>query len=56
MLDIAYLRKLRDTLIEEDHTGVHHPLAEPGWTTYHIESDEDYDHAHWLLRLSTSIT
>lgn len=43
-------------LIEEDHTGVHHPLAEPGWTTYHIESDEDYDHAHWLLRLSTSIT
>ena len=52
MLDIAYLRTLRDVLIEEGQTGVHHLLSESGWTTYVIESPDDYDHARWLLRLS----
>lgn len=52
MLDIAYLRKLRDVLIEEGETGVHHLLTESGWTTYYIESADDFDHAQWLLRLS----
>ena len=52
MLDIAYLRNLRDVLIEEDHTGVHHLLTESGWTTYHVESPGDFEHARWLLRLS----
>lgn len=52
MLDIAYLRRLRDVLIEEGHTGVHHLLTESGWTTYHIESTDEFDHARWLLRLS----
>lgn len=52
MLDIAYLRRLRDVLIEEGHTGVHHLLTESGWTTYYIESADAYDHARWLLRLS----
>jgi hypothetical protein len=52
MLDIAYLRKLRDVLIDEGHTGIHHLLAESGWTTYYVESAADYDHARWLLRLS----
>lgn len=52
MLDVSYLRKLRDVLVDEGHTGVHHLLTESGWTTYRVESDEDYDHARWLLRLS----
>jgi hypothetical protein len=52
MLDIAYLKKLRDVLIEEGETGAHHLLAESGWTTYYIEFAEDSDHAGWLLRLS----
>ena len=52
MLDIAYLRKLRDVPIEEGHTGVHHLLTESGWTTYRVESADQYDHARWLLRLS----
>ncbi|WP_277552422.1 luciferase family protein [Halobaculum limi] len=52
MLDIAYLRRLRDVLIEEGHTGVHHLLTESGWTTYYIESTDEFDHARWLLRLS----
>jgi hypothetical protein len=52
MLDIAYFRPLRDRLIEEGETGVHHLLTESGWTTFSIESPDDYDHARWLLRLS----
>ena len=52
MLDIAYLKKLRDVLVDEGETGVHHLLTESGWTTYMIESADDYEHARWLLRLS----
>mgnify|MGYP006914275449 FL=1 len=52
MLNIAYLRRLRDILIEEGHTGIHHLLTESGWTTYYIQSADDYDHARWLFRLS----
>ena len=52
MLDIAYLRALRDVLIQEGHTGVHHLLDQSGWTTFYIESPAEYDHARWLVRLS----
>lgn len=52
MLDIAYLRALRDALVEEDETGSHHLLDESGWTTFYIQHPDDYDHARWLLRLS----
>ena len=52
MLDIAYLRKLRDVLVVEGETGPHHLLTESGWTTEYIESPAEYDHARWLLRLS----
>jgi hypothetical protein len=52
MLDIAYLRALRDALVEEGQTGVHHLLDESGWTTFYIRNSDDYDHARWLVRLS----
>lgn len=52
MLDIAYLRALRDALIDEGRTGGHHLLDQSGWTTFYLESPEDYDHARWLVRLS----
>lgn len=52
MLDVAYLRALRDVLVEEGHTDVHHLLTDSGWTTYYVESADDYDHARWLLRLA----
>jgi len=52
MLDIAYLRALRDALVERGDTGVHHLLDESGWTTFYIEDPDDYDHALWLVRLS----
>lgn len=46
------LRALRDTLVKEGDTGVHHLLDESGWTTFYIEHPDDYDHARWLVRLS----
>jgi hypothetical protein len=52
MLDIAYLRALRDALVGEGQTGVHHLLDQSGWTTFYIEQPGDYDHARWLVRLS----
>lgn len=52
ILDIAYLRALRDTLIEKGQTGVHHLLDQSGWTTFYIEHPDDYDHAEWLVRHS----
>jgi len=52
MLDIAYLRALRDALIEAGETDVHHLLDQSGWTTFYIESPADYDHARRLVRLS----
>lgn len=52
MLDIAYLRALRDELVATGETGVHHLLDESGWTTFHIEGPSDYEHARWLVRLS----
>lgn len=52
MLDIAYLRALRDALVEDGQTGVHHLLDESGWTTFYVERPDDYAHAEWLVRLS----
>jgi hypothetical protein len=52
MLDIAYLRALRDALVDAGETGTHHLLDQSGWTTFYIEHPEDYDHARWLVRLS----
>jgi hypothetical protein len=52
MLDVAYLRALRDVLVEAGQTGVHHLLDGTGWTTFYIERPSDYDHARWLVRLS----
>jgi hypothetical protein len=52
MLDVAYLRALRDVLVEEGETGVHHLLDRSGWTTFYVQHPDDYDHAEWLVRLS----
>ncbi|MDS0284189.1 luciferase family protein [Haloarcula onubensis] len=52
MLDIAFLKRLRDVLVAAGETGPHHLLTESGWTTEYIESPAEFDHARWLLRLS----
>ena len=52
LLDVAFLRTLRDVLIEEGHTGAHTVLSESGWTTFHVEAPHEYEHARRLLRLA----
>ncbi|WP_435332930.1 luciferase family protein [Haloarchaeobius sp. TZWWS8] len=52
MLDVAYLRALRDALVAEGRTAEHHLLANSGWTTFEIEKPGDLEHARWLVRLS----
>jgi hypothetical protein len=52
LLDVAYRRALRDVLVEEEHTGEHHVFPESGWTTYYVESADEFQHALRLLRLS----
>ncbi|WP_435358575.1 luciferase family protein [Haloarchaeobius sp. DFWS5] len=52
MLDIPYLRALRDQLVAEGLTNQHHLLTSSGWTTYDIVEPGDFEHARWLLRLS----
>jgi hypothetical protein len=52
MPDVASLRELGDALVEAGHTGPHRLLTESGWTTGHVESAADFDHARWLLWLS----
>ncbi|PSQ45274.1 hypothetical protein BRD17_01855 [Halobacteriales archaeon SW_7_68_16] len=52
MLDVAYLRALCDTLIEEGLTGVHHLLDRFGRAAVCIESPDNCEHARWLVRLS----
>lgn len=52
MVDIAFLRALRDVLVETGATGVHHLLTKSGWTTFYVRSPDDYEQARWLLRLS----
>jgi len=41
MLDVAYLRALRDALIDEGQTGVHHLLDRSGWTTFYVAHELD---------------
>ncbi|KTG10394.1 hypothetical protein AUR64_12565 [Haloprofundus marisrubri] len=51
-LDINYPRQLRDALVDEGRTGVHHVVPDSGWTTFRLRTDADLDAARWLLRLS----
>lgn len=52
MLDILFSKKLREVLVAEARTEVHHILPETGWTTTHIRTESDVENALWLLRLS----
>ena len=45
MLGVPYVRGLRDERVAEGRTGIHHLLTESGWTTFHVESPDDYDRA-----------
>lgn len=52
MVDIPYTKRLREHLVTEEHTGLHHLLPDTGWTTFYIRHAEDVDKAIWLFRIS----
>ena len=52
IVDVPFIERLRDQLISEGKTGEHHVVPESGWTTHHIEDEEDVENSTWLLRLS----
>jgi hypothetical protein len=50
--DIPYPRRIRDELVAAGRTGPHHIHPDSGWTTYHIDSDDDVDAVVALLRIN----
>lgn len=52
MLDIPYTVPLREALVAEGKTGLHHLLAESGWTTFYVHTAEQVEQGLWLLKIS----
>jgi hypothetical protein len=52
ILDIPFPRALRDALLDEGLAEEHHWVPNSGWITYRIRTDDDFEHAIWLARLS----
>jgi len=52
MVDIPFPRPVRDALLAEGLAEEHRWVPNSGWITFHVRSEEDFNHAVWLLRLS----
>jgi Family of unknown function (DUF5519) len=52
IVDIPFPRSIRDALLEDGLAEEHHWVPNSGWTTFRIRSEQDFDHALWLMRLS----
>jgi hypothetical protein len=52
VVDIPFPRSVRDALLAEGLAEEHRWVPNSGWITFHVRSEEDFDHAVWLLRLS----
>ena len=52
MVDIPFPRSVRDALLAEGLAEEHRWIPNSGWITFHVRSEEDFNHAVWLLRLS----
>src|SRR5258708_30952118 len=51
-VDIPFPRSVRDALLEEGLAEEHRWVPNSGWITFRVRSEEDFNHAVWLLRLS----
>jgi|SRR5579863_4857151 len=51
-VDIPFPRTLRDALLADGLAEEHRWVPNSGWTTFHVRSEEDLQHALWLMRLS----
>ena len=52
ILDIPFPRSIRDALLADGLASEHRWVPNSGWITFRIRSQQDFDHALWLLRLS----
>jgi luciferase-like monooxygenase len=52
IVDIPFPRPVRDALLAEGFAEEHRWVPNSGWTSFRIRSDEDLNHALWLMRLS----
>jgi hypothetical protein len=52
LVDIPFPRSLRDALLEQGLAEEHRWVPDSGWITFHIRSEQDLEHALWLIRLS----
>jgi len=52
VVDIPFPRPIRDALLAQGLAEKHRWVPNSGWTTFRIRSDEDLNHARWLMRLS----
>ncbi|MFC4449442.1 luciferase family protein [Halorussus aquaticus] len=52
IVDVPFIERLREALVEEGKTGEHHVVPESGWTTHYVEDEDDVDQCVWLFRLS----
>jgi hypothetical protein len=52
VVDIPFPRSVRDALLEDRLAKEHHWVPNSGWITFRIRSEQDFDHALWLVRLS----
>jgi len=51
-VDIPFTRSVRDALLADGLAEEHRWVPNSGWTTFHVRSEGDLQHALWLMRLS----
>ena len=52
IVDIPFPRSVRDALLADGLAEEHHWVPNSGWITFQMRSEEDLNHALWLMRLS----
>jgi hypothetical protein len=52
IVDIPFPRSIREALLAEGLAEEHHWVPNSGWITFRVRSDQDLQHAVWLMRLS----
>jgi hypothetical protein len=52
MVELPFPRPVRDALLAEGLAEAHRSVPNSGWIAFHVRSEEDFNHAVWLMRLS----
>ena len=52
IVDIPFTRPIYDALLADGLAEAHHWVPNSGWVTFRIRSEQDIEHALWLMRLS----